>query len=193
LNACYAWATVTIAVLLGVQLDLIDAPFESTAPRWEVLKDLNSAFVIVGFLGWGACSLLWFRWLGAHVPPSETRRATLKPRLVGDYLALPWRVAVDVLTVVHLVAWLVIGALGLAGGAKFWGSFAFLVVLSAFFAVWAYHVPRRRPGYLDRVFGDAYRRVEIRLAYVMRLWPVIAGAIGMTELLMGDDLDRAAQ
>jgi hypothetical protein len=191
LNACYVWAAVSVVVLLGVKLDVI-APIGSQAPKWEVLKDLNSTLVIVGFLCWGVCSLLWFRWLGTHVPPAETRRATLKPRRVSDYLALPWRIAVDALTVLHLGAWIVIGALGLAGGAKFWGSFAFFVGMSAFFAVFANLSPRRRPGYLDRVFGEAYRRVEIRVAYLMRVWPVVTGAIVMTELMTGAELDRAA-
>ena len=193
LNACYLWAAISIAALLGVTLELIAPPFEAAAPKWEVLKDLNSTFAIVGFLGWGVCSLLWFRWLRTYVPPAETRRATLKPRLVSDYLALPWRIAVEALTLLHLGVWAAIGALGSAGGAKFWGGLAFLVGLSAFFAVYAYLVPRRRPGYLDRVFGETYRRSEIRIACFMRVWPVVAGAIVMTDLTTGADLRRAAQ
>ena len=53
--------------------------------------------------------------------------------------------------------------------------------------------PRRRPGYLDRLFGEAYRRSEIGLAYFMRLWPVASGAIVLAELTTDADLDRAAQ
>jgi len=193
LNACYVWAAVSVVVLLGVQLDLIAPLFGSEAPKWEVLKDVNSTFFILGLLGWGVCSLLWFRWLSTHVPPAETRSATLKPRLVGDYIALPWRIAVEVLTVLNVGAWVVIGALGLVGGAKFWGGVAFLVGMSVFFAVYAYRVPSRRRGYLDRVFGETYRRSEIRIAYFMRVWPVVAGAIVMTELTTGADLDRLAQ
>jgi hypothetical protein len=190
LHACYGWAAVCIAALLGVMLDLV--PFEAGAPKWDKLKDLNGILVIIGMLGWGVCSLLWLRWLGTHVPPAETRRATLKPRVIGDYLGLPWRIAVDALSVLHLSTWVVIGALGLAGGAKFWGGFAFFVGMTLLFAVFAYLAPRRRPGYLDRALGESYRRVEVRLAYLMRLWPVIAGAIVMTELGTGADLHRAA-
>ena len=193
LRACYAWAAVSIGILLGVALDLVAPPFGAAAPKWEVLKDLNSTLVILGVLAWGACSLLWFRWLGTHVPPAETRSATLKPRLVSDYVALPWRIAVEALTLLHLGVWAAIGALGSAGGARFWGGLAFLVGLSAFFAVYAYLVPRRRPGYLDRVFGETYRRSEIRIAYFMRIWPMVVGAIVMTDLTTGADLRRAAQ
>ena len=191
LHACYVWAAVCIGVLLGVMLDLI-VPFGTRAPKWENLKDLNGILVIVGALGCGVCTLLWFRWLGTHVPPAETRRATLKPRVIGDYLGLPWRIAVNALSVLHLGAWLVIGALGLAGGAKFWGSVAFFVGMTLLFAIFAYLASRRRPGYVDRAFGEAYRRVEVRLAYFMRLWPVITGAIAMTEQMTGADLNRAA-
>jgi hypothetical protein len=193
LHACYVWAAGSIAVLLGVTLDLFASPFGAVAPKWEVLKDLNSTFLIVGFLGWGACSLLWFRWLGTHVPLAETRRATLKPRVASDYLARSQRIAVEALTVLHLAAWLVVGALGLAGGAKFWWSFALIVGMTVLFALIAHLVPRRRPGYVDHVFGDAYRQVEVRAAYFMRLWPLAAGAIGMTELITGVDLARVGQ
>jgi hypothetical protein len=65
--------------------------------------------------------------------------------------------------------------------------------MSVLFAVFANLVPGRRPGYLDRLFGEAYRRMEIRGAYFMRVWPVITGAIVMIELLTGAELDRAAQ
>jgi hypothetical protein len=193
LNACYAWAAASLSLLLGVMLDLIDSPFGVAAPKWEVLKDLNGMVVIVGTLGWGLCTLLWFRWLGAHVPLAETRRATLKPRVIDDYVGLPWRIAIDGLTVLHLSCWIVIGALGLAGGAKYWGSFAFFVGLSAFFAIFAFLGLRRPPGYLDRLFGEAYRRNEIKLAYFMRVWPVIVGVIALTELMTGLDLSRLAQ
>jgi hypothetical protein len=192
LNACYAWAAASIAVLLGVALDLFALPFGAEAPKWEVLKDLNSTLVIVGMLGWGACSLLWLRWLGTHVPLADTRRATLKPRVASDYLPFSWRIGVEALTVLHLGAWVVIGALGWAGGAKFWWSFAFFAAMTVLFAVIAHLVPRRRPDYLDRVFGEAYRRGELKAVYFMRLWPVASGALVMTEHMTGLDLARAA-
>jgi hypothetical protein len=184
---------VSIAALLGVMLDLIAPPFESAAPKWEVLKDLNSMFVIAGFLGWGVCSLLWFRWLGTHVPAAETRRAVLKPRAIRDYLSLPWRVTVPGLTALYLGIWLLIGAFGYASGPKLWGGLAFFTAMSALFAFFASMAPRRRPGYLDRMFGDAYRRGEIRAAYAVRLLPVVLGSIVMAELLTGANLARLAQ
>lgn len=190
LNACYLWAAVSIAVLLGVTLDVIGPPFAGEAPKWEVLKDLNGTFLIVGLLGWGFCTLLWFRWLGTHVPPADTRRATLKPRAVSDYLAPRWRIAVEALTALHLGAWLVIGALGLAGGARYWLGFAFFVAITVAFAFLAAAVPRRRPGAADRVFGDGYRRVELGAAYLMRLTPAIPGGMFISEQAFGLDPDR---
>lgn len=192
LNACYAWAAVSVAVLLGVTLDLIASPFGAAAEKWEALQGLCGALVIVGMLGWGACALLWFVWLRKHVPPAETRRATLRPRIIGDYLTLPWRIAVEALTALHLGGWVVIGVLGLAAGPKVWWSLAFFVGMSVLFAVFASLVLRRRSGYLDRVFGEAYRRAEVRGAYTMRLWPLIAGSIAMAELITGADLARLA-
>jgi hypothetical protein len=53
-------------------------------------------------------------------------------------------------------------------------------------------VPRRRPGYPDRIFGAGYRRVEVRVAYVLRLAPLVAGVSVMAEVFTGGDFDRAA-
>ena len=190
LHVCYVWAAVSIAVLLGAALDLIAPPFGAVAPKWEVLKDLNGAFVLIGLLGWGACTLLWFCWLGAHVPLAETRRASLKPRVASDYLALPWRVAVETLTVLHLGAWVVIGAMGLGGGARYWAGFVFIAAMTILFAVIAAAVPRRRPGFADRVFGDGLRRAELEAACLLRLMPLIPGGMLISEQVYGLDPDR---
>lgn len=192
LNVCYSWAAVSVAVLVGVTLDLIPPPFGAAAEKWEVLQGLSGAAVVVGMLGWGACTLLWFRWLAKHVPLAATRRATLKPRAVSDYLTLPWRIAIEVLTTLHLGAWVVIGVLGLAAAPKVWWSFVFFVGMSVLFAVFASMIPQRRPGYFDYVFGEAYRQAEIRGAYTLRLWPLIAGSIAMAQQITGADLTRAA-
>jgi hypothetical protein len=189
LDACYLWAAASIAVLAGVALDLIP-PFGAAAPKWEVLKDLTSTFVIVGALGWAVGTVLWLRWLGRYVPLAETRRATLKPRVVGDYLSWPWRLAVEVLTMVHLGAWVVTGALGLAGGVRYWSGFALIVSMTVLFAVWAALAPRRRPGLADRLFGEEYRRIELRIAYMLRLTPLIPGGVLIAEQALGLDADR---
>jgi hypothetical protein len=190
LNACYVWAAVSIAGLLAVTLDLIGPPSGAVTPKWELLKDLNSTFLIVGVLVWGVWMLLWLRWLGTHVPLAEMRRATLKPRLTSHYLALPWRIAVETLTVLHLSAWVVIGALGMGGGARYWLGFVFIIAMTILFAVIAAAVPRRRPGFADRLFGDRLRRVELGGAYLLRLTPLITGGMLISEQVYGLDPDR---
>jgi heme/copper-type cytochrome/quinol oxidase subunit 3 len=74
----------------------------------------------------------------------------------------------------------------------YWAKFAFIVAMTAFFAVFAWFVPQRRPGYLDRIFGASYRRAEIKVAYVMRLAPLVAGITAIAEVFTGSDFDRAA-
>ena len=53
-------------------------------------------------------------------------------------------------------------------------------------------VPQRRQGYADRLFGEAYRRVELRVIYIMRLAPLTTGAVVLGEAILGLDLARAA-
>jgi hypothetical protein len=191
-HACYGWAAVSITASLAVTLDLIGAPFSDETPKWEVLKDLHVSLLIIGMIGWAAGTLHWWRWLCTHVPPAEIRRATLKPRTADDYLARHWRFAVEALTVLNLGAWAVMRLLGFLDGDKFWGYLALLAGMSALFAVFSYRVPRRPPDYADRLFGEAFRRVEMRAVYTMRLWPLVISAIGVAEMITAIDFARTA-
>jgi hypothetical protein len=189
-NACYVWAVVTLATLLVVALDVVSTPFGTRGAKWEVLKDVHGMFLIVGILLCGAWTLLWWRWVGTHVPLAATRHATLKPRVTSDYLRWPWRVVVELLTVLHIGVWVVVGALGWAGGVKYWSAFAFFVVMTILFAAFAAWVPRRRPGFPDRMFGEGYRRTELKVAYGLRLTPLIPGGMVISEQAFGLDPDR---
>ena len=189
LNTYYAFAAVSLAVLLAITLELI-SPLRTDVPKWEVLKDLHGTLMIVGMLGWFAAWFAWSRWLAKHVPLAEVRRATLRPRAVGDYVARPWRVVVETLTVLHLAVWLAVPVLGVAVDAPYWVAFAFLVFVTVLFAVVAALMPRRRPGYADRIFGDGYRRAELKVAYILRLTPLIAGAMMLGEKVFDLEVDR---
>jgi hypothetical protein len=57
-------------------------------------------------------------------------------------------------------------------------------------AVVAALTPRRRPGYPERLFGEAYRRVELKVAYVLRLTPLTAGAMMLGERVFGFEVAR---
>jgi hypothetical protein len=195
LKIWYAWAAISIAVLLAVQLGW--RPFGGTGPDWEVLKDWHGLFMILGLVGWFASVGLWFRWLNRNVPLSDRRSATLQPRTTAEYLSLPWRVMVEGLTALHLVAWVVVGLTVTEPDPAhweigYWAKFALMVAMTVLFALFAWLVPRRRPGYPDRIFGAGYRRVEVRVAYVLRLAPLVAGVSVMAEVFTGGDFDRAA-
>jgi hypothetical protein len=191
LKVWYAWAAASIGMLLAVRLGW--QPFGGRDdPSWEILKDWHSLFMILGMIGWGASAAIWFRWLSRHVPLADTRSATLRPRTAGNFLSLPWRVVVDTLTVLHIAAWLVVAAVQEELVAHYRAKFALIVGMTVFFAVVALLVPLRRPGYPERIFGVAYRRAELRVFYVMRLAPLIAGAATLGETLTGTDFDRPA-
>jgi hypothetical protein len=193
LHAFYVYAALSIAVLLalrlGFQFRILSGTTET--PSWETLKDAHGTLLIVGLVMYFGSFFLWTRWLAVHVPLAPRRSASLKPRHAGDYLPRSWRIATEVLTMGHIALWLVARALGWVGGARFWWTFAAIAGMTVLFAAIAYFVPRRRPGYPDRLFGEAYRHVEMRIACFMRLWPVAAGAIGLSELITGVELVRA--
>jgi hypothetical protein len=146
--------------------------------------------MVIGMLGYLACFLIWLHWLRVNVPLAAQRTASLTPRTAGDYVPRAWRIAAEVLTVSHLAAWLVVPALGFGGDAAYWGRFAFITAVSLLMAVMSWLMPQRRQGYADRLFGDAYRRVELRVLYILRLAPLTTGAVGIGGAVLGLDLAR---
>ena len=176
----YAWTAIGIGLLILAWLELVPAALMSVdVPGWEMLRRAHGVVMIVGLLGYGACLFVWQRWLTVNVPLSAQRRATLTPRSAGDYLPASWRVVTEFATVGHIAVWLILPALGVGGGSQYWGRFAFVAVMTAGLSAYAYLAPHRRAGYLDRLFGDAYRRAELRVVCLMRLALLTTGAVGM--------------
>lgn len=192
LNVFYVYAAFSVSVLLAARLALLPQALTPTdAQTWELLRGAHGVLLVIGLIGYFACFFAWLRWLGVNVPLAARRQATLKPRLTGDYLPLPWRVVTEVLTTAHIALWLILPALGFGGDAEYWQRFAFIAVFTAGFAIYSYLVPRRRAGYPDRIFGDNYRRAELRVVCLMRIALLTTGAVGLGEVA-GLDLARAA-
>jgi hypothetical protein len=187
--SCYAWAVVSLAALLALRFGWRPAFVSASVPSWELLRDAYSLSMVLGFLGWLSWLAVWLRWLRRHVPLATRRSATLRPRSAAGYVGLPWRTAIEILTVINLAAWLVFGATLSDLRPDYWAQFGSVVALTVVFGGYALLVPRRRPGYPERLFGGAYRRVEVRSAYVLRLAPVIAGATRLGEHF-GADVGR---
>ena len=192
LNGFYAWTAVCVGVLLAARLEVLpERIVPAEMPSWQVLRSAHGLLMVAGLLFYFTCFFVWLRWLAVNVPLGAQRRATLKPRVTGDYLPLSWRVVTEVATVAHIALWLILPALDLAGSGEYWGRFAFVAVLTAGFAAYAYFAPRRRAGYADRLFGDAYRRTELRVISLMRIALLTTGAMGLGDAV-GLDLERAA-
>lgn len=189
LNTYYVFAAASVAALLAITLGLVP-PLRADVPKWEVLKDLHGTLMLVGVLGWLLATFAWTRWLAKHVPLAELRRATLRRRVASDYVPRSWRVVVETLSVVHLGMWLAVPLLGIAVDAAYWGRFAFIVAVTIVFAFVAAWIPQRRASYLDRLFGEAYRRAELRIAYILRVTPLIAGAMMLGEKVFALEVDR---
>jgi len=178
LNTFYAWTVLSIGALLSQRLGLFPSIGSVDTPSWENLKNLHGLFMTVGVIGYLACFLYWTRWLAATVPLAATRTATLKPRSPSDYLPGWWRWTIEALTAAQLAAWLILPALGFGGGRRYWATFAFAAAITVSMSVLAHYTTRRRPSYGDRLFGDAYRRLELRVYDVMRVVaPLALGAM----------------
>jgi hypothetical protein len=189
------WGLVSAVTLFAI---LVDAwpplPLFRDTPKWEVLKDVNSALLIIGLVYVAVCTAFFHRWLHATVPLAARRQATLERRSAGNYVPRSIRYTVYAAVALHLGAWLAVGAFGRYATAAFWGTLAFQFVISGIMFLVAMNTIRRRPTAMDRILGDAYRRTEVRVAFAIQLVPLMNGIARLYEQtgnVSPGDVDRA--
>ena len=184
-NSCIVWGVITVAALLLAQLGIVVPGPLKDAPLWRQLNQIHSALFATGFVAFTATMIFVHRRLNRWIPKGATRSARLQPRTAADSVPRAWRIATEILTAGLFITWIVIGIAGIASSPKFWGGFAYLLAVSAALAVVARYSARRRPNYMDRVYGPAYRHREIRIVYGMRLAFVAFGVITLTGSIIG--------
>jgi hypothetical protein len=185
--SCLMWGSVSLLALLAFQFDVWPEQLASlrAAPQWEALKNLNSTLFIAGLIHVAACAVLFFRWLDANVPLSSRRQATLERRSLHDYVPRPLQFVGYAVIVVHLAMWVVVGLTGPYATTAFWGAMAFQFVISGVFLLLVITAVRRRPGAMDRVVGQGFRRTEVRLAFAAQLLPLPNGIARLYEQVAG--------
>ena len=196
LHACYAWAIISILVLLVFRLGLQPVnifPRTLQVPVWAVLMSVNNAMLALGMIGYASGAGVFLRWMTRTVPMSERRQATLQPRTADGLVPAWFRTLVLVAVGAHLLAWLLAGFAGYYQKPQFWGAFAAIHAV----AIIVYFVGRasvlRRPGQMDRILGASYRRTEVCLTYAMQLLLVSYGAIALCKLVLDIDARRFSQ
>jgi hypothetical protein len=192
-DSCRAWTVLSLVALLAVQTGVWSSSLLAGVPRWEALKDLNSALFIIGLLFVAGCFLWFERWLRATVPRATRRQATLARRSFDDYVPRPVQLAVYGIVVLHLAVWLLVGVTGRYTTAGFWGMLAFQYAVAGVLLLMAVTSVRRKPSAVDYVFGSGYRRTEVRLAVACQLAPLLNGAARLYEQMGGatpDSLNR---
>jgi len=191
---CYAWGTLGLFALSAVQVDAVPQSilrFVHGGPKWEVLKDVNSAMFISGLLCYFACLGVALRRIRDEVPLAQRRHASLQPRSVGHFIPRWVRAGTYTVVAVHLAAWMVVGTLGLYPVPGFWVRFMAPIGYSAIFIVIARAMVMWRPS---RLSNAAERRWGVRFAFAalvyvqvrfaIQLYGEIAGApLGMDRLL----------
>lgn len=193
--SCRVWTVISLVALLAVQAGAWSPSLLAAEPRWEALKDLNSALFVTGLLSVAGCFLWFERWLRAAVPLATRRQATLARRSVDDYVPRPVQLAVYGIVILHLAVWLIVGVTGRHNTAGFWGMLVFQYAVSGFLLLMAITAVRRKPGAVDFVFGSGYRRTEVRMAMACQFAPLLNGAARLYEQMGGatpESLDRVS-
>jgi hypothetical protein len=181
--SCMAWGALSAAVLLSFQLGAWPQAWsvpEPDTPKWEALKDINSTLLIIGLVYLLVCCGLSLRWLYKYVPLAEHRQATLERRSIDDFVPRWLRIVTYTLVGLHAAAWLTVGVLELYSTPIFWMRLGLVIGISAIFFLMSRLGVRRRPNAMDRIFGPAYRRIEVRYGFLMQLVP-LAGIVRLYE------------
>ena len=181
--SCLIWGAVSLLTIVAFQAGAWprQLAFLRTAPRWEAIKDLNSLLFIAGLIYAAVCALLFVRWLGAHVPLSSRRRATLERRSLHHYVPVPVQGVVGAAVVLHLASWVVVGVSGGYATSAFWGGLAFQFAIAGVYLLVVVVSVRRRPAAMDRIFGPRYRQAEVRAAFGAQLLPFPNGIARLYE------------
>ncbi|MDB5350267.1 MAG: hypothetical protein JWN86_1514 [Planctomycetota bacterium] len=195
--SCYAWGALSLVVLLAFQIGVWPRAISLAAlqaPKWMVLKDINSTMLIVGLVYFFGCVGMFTRRLRREVPLAERRNATLERRSLDDFVPRWLRVATYTLAGIHLTAWLTVGVLRLYSTPGFWGQFVTLIVFSGVFFFFTRVSVNRPPIAMDRIFGPGYRRGEVRYAFAMEICAPAMFAVRLYQEVAGNaafDIDRA--
>jgi hypothetical protein len=181
--SCVLWGSVSLLTLLAFQVDAWppQLAFLRVTPKWEALKDLNSALFIAGLIYVAGCAILFYRWLDANVPLSSRRQATLVRRSLHHYVPRRFQYAVYAVIVLHLALWAAVGVTGGYATPGLWGGIAFQFAMSGVFLLFMTSAVRRRPGAMDRICGPSYRRTEVRIAFAVQLLPLLNGGARLSE------------
>jgi hypothetical protein len=162
--------------------------------RWETLKELNTLLLLPGLVAFVGAGVLFSRWLTSTVPLVERRRATLERRTLDDFVPRWTQIALYAAIALNLAAWLALAALGWHTTAKFWDRLLLVLVMTPIFLFFPRLSVRRPPQALDRIFGPAFRRTEVRYGLAMNLVLPVDGGFRLYEELaetVAFDVSRA--
>jgi CubicO group peptidase (beta-lactamase class C family) len=191
--------SLSIVALVAVQVGAWPAALSAPAfepERWMVLSDVFTMLALVWVVYFMSAGALFNRWLTREVPLTARRQATLEPRSIDTYVPRPLQVVVFLLVGLHLAAWVMTGILGLYWTTAFWGTLPFQFVIALILLFIARAIVQRRPNVMDQIFGSAFRRTEVRYAFVAQLVPLMNGCARLYEELTGmpaPALDRASR
>jgi len=180
------WGSVSLAVLFAFQTDRWPRQWSSEAlgmARWETLKELNTLLFLPGLVAFVGAAVRFSRWVTSTVPLVPRRRATLERRTLDDFVPRRAQIALYAAIALNLAAWLALAALGWHTTPKFWEQFLLVLVMTPVFLFVPRLGVRRPPQALDRIFGPAFRRSEVRYALAMNLVLPVTGAFRLYEEL----------
>ena len=193
----HVWGLLSLSALFAFQAGLWPGQWSPEAlgmARWETLKELNTLLLLPGLVAFVGAGVMFSRWLNSTVPPPARRQATLEPRALDDFVPRWAQIAVYALVALNLAAWMTVAAGGWQTTPEFWSRFVLIVVLTPVFLFFPRLGVRRSPQALDRIFGAAFRRTEVRYGLAMNLVLPIVGAFRLYEELAGAvafDVSRA--
>jgi multisubunit Na+/H+ antiporter MnhB subunit len=172
-----AWGLGSVLLLLAVQLGLLPpyiTPGTQETPAWEVLHATSNMLLLFGMVLFGVGAWRTLRWIKRNVPLTERRHATLAPRSSDNFVPRWLKYLIYGLMVITIVSRPLVDALYPARLDNVWGATILALIMGVLAFLAGRHGVERPPNHLDRMFGPAYRKLEVWVYFgVMALFVIM--------------------
>lgn len=193
-TALQIWGALSVLVLLAYQLEMVPPPLSASSLRatgWEALLMTSNLLLALGVLAAGLGVWSFVRKLQAN-PQTEQPEEPSFPLTRDDFLPRWLQNSVYVLLLIALCVRPIAGWLRPARVHDIWGNFFMGLVVAALLFVVAAGSVVRPANQLDRALGEGYRRLEVRICYLLMAYLALMQIAGVVLELCGYSSRRHA-
>jgi hypothetical protein len=192
--ALQIWGVLTVLALLAYRLEKVPPPLAASSLRttgWEALLMTSNLLLAIGLLVAGIGAWSFARSLRSR-PLLEQPAESMFPLTRDDCLARNLQYLTYALALVALIARPIAGWIQPERVHDIWGNFFAGLVMTILLIVIAAGSTLRPANQIDRALGEGYRRMEVRVCYLLMVCLSLMQLAGLVLELCGFSSRRIA-